>query len=72
MFILGLSVTSVIPSMITDILNSFCTVVYCKSMSVMGGFIKVFRGKREFLSQCPVVLMQHDSATQVTKESMLT
>lgn len=72
-FILGFSATFVNPPMIADVLNSFSMALYCKGMSLEEGIIEVFGGKREFLTKHPVVFMQCDSRTEVSrKECMIT
>jgi hypothetical protein len=70
-FILGFSAKFVNPPIIADTLNSFCIALYCKGMSLMEAFIEVFGGKREFLSKYPVVLMQRDCATEVSRKGRM-
>ncbi|KAH7883477.1 hypothetical protein F5I97DRAFT_1832184 [Phlebopus sp. FC_14] len=64
-FILGFSAESVNPPMVADTLNSFCISLYCKGMSIMGAFLEVFGGKRDFLTKYPVVLMLYDDVTEM-------
>ncbi|KAF8119141.1 hypothetical protein EV363DRAFT_1203388, partial [Boletus edulis] len=67
-FIVGFPAMFVNPTTISDTINSFCVALYCKSMSVMEGFLEVFGGRREFLSSCPVVLMERDASTEVSRK----